>query len=171
MENMRQAATAQPAVQGQSAELEGQLAALVEHLVATCDHYAARYAQESLLLEDQQAQLAQAQDLVEMQQTELEQMQGLMAQQAQAVKEMKSDPKALDELAGMTVQLLLLGNQLAQALEQKDRQCSRQKIQIDYLNARNMRYQRLYQRITQTWYGKILLKIYHFMQKIGWISK
>ena len=108
MENKRQAAAAQVE--------PNQLAAMVEQLVATCDHYAARCTQESLLLEDRQ-------------------------------------------------------EQLDQALEQKERQCARQKIQIDYLNARNLRYQRLYQRITGTWYGKILLKIYHFMQKIGWISK
>ena len=167
MENMRQA----DAAQGQTGELDGHLAAMVERLVATCDHYAARCTQESLLLDDRQTQLDQVQDLVETQRAELEQMQALLAQREQAVKEMQSDSQALDELAGMTVQLLLLGNQLAQALEQKERQCSRQKIQIDYLNARNLRYQRLYQQITRTWYGKILLKIYHLMQKIGWISK
>ena len=167
MENMRQA----DAAQGQTGELDGHLAAMVERLVATCDHYAARCTQESLLLEDREAQLSTVQGLVETQQAELEQIQGLLAQREQAVKEMETDSQALDELAGMTVQLLLLGNQLAQALEQKERQCARQKIQIDYLNARNLRYQRLYQRITSTWYGKILLKIYHLMQKIGWISK
>ena len=158
MENKRQAAAAQVE--------PNQLAAMVEQLVATCDHYAARCTQESLLLEDRQAQLDQANELLQTQQAELAQMQDLLAQQEQA-----ANPQALDELAGMTVQLLLLGNELAQALEQKERQCARQKIQIDYLNARNLRYQRLYQRITGTWYGKILLKIYHFMQKIGWISK
>lgn len=163
MENKRQAAAAQVE--------PNQLAAMVEQLVATCDHYAARCTQESLLLEDRQEQLDQANELLQTQQAELAQMQDRLAQQEQAVKEASAHPQALDELAGMTVQLLLLGNQLAQALEQKERQCARQKIQIDYLNARNLRYQRLYQRITGTWYGKILLKIYHFMQKIGWISK
>lgn len=163
METMRQAGTEQ----GQS----GQLAAMVEHLVATCDHYAAQCTQERLLLEDRQEQLDQANELLQTQQAELAQMQDLLAQQEQAVKEASAHPQALDELAGMTVQLLLLGNELAQALEQKERQCARQKIQIDYLNARNLRYQRLYQRITNTWYGKILLKIYHLMQKLGWISK
>lgn len=163
MENKRQSAAAQVE--------PNQLAAMVEQLVATCDHYAARCTQESLLLEDRQEQLDQANELLQTQQAELAQMQDRLAQQEQAVKEASAHPQALDELAGMTVQLLLLGNELAQALEQKERQCSRQKIQIDYLNARNLRYQRLYQRITGTWYGKILLKIYHFMQKIGWISK
>lgn len=163
MENKRQSAAAQVE--------PNQLAAMVEQLVATCDHYAARCTQESLLLEDRQEQLDQANELLQMQQADLAQMQNRLAQQEQAVKEASAHPQALDELAGMTVQLLLLGNELAQALEQKERQCSRQKIQIDYLNARNLRYQRLYQRITGTWYGKILLKIYHFMQKIGWISK
>lgn len=163
MENKRQSAAAQVE--------PNQLAAMVEQLVATCDHYAARCTQESLLLEDRQEQLDQANELLQMQQADLAQMQDRLAQQEQAVKEASAHPQALDELAGMTVQLLLLGNELAQALEQKERQCSRQKIQIDYLNARNLRYQRLYQRITGTWYGKILLKIYHFMQKIGWISK
>lgn len=163
MENKRQSAAAQVD--------PNQLAAMVEQLVATCDHYAARCTQESLLLEDRQEQLDQANELLQTQQAELAQMQDRVAQQEQAVKEASAHPQALDELAGMTVQLLLLGNELAQALEQKERQCSRQKIQIDYLNARNLRYQRLYQRITGTWYGKILLKIYHFMQKIGWISK
>ena len=163
MEKKRQAAAAQVE--------SNQLAAMIEQLVATCDHYAARYTQESLLLEDRQVQLDQANELLQTQQAELEQMQDRLAQQEQVVKEASAYPQALDELAGMTVQLLLLGNQLAQALEQKERQCARQKIQIDYLNARNLRYQRLYQRITGTWYGKILLKIYHFMQKIGWISK
>lgn len=158
MENKRQSAAAQVE--------PNQLAAMVEQLVATCDHYAARCTQESLLLEDRQEQLDQANELLQTQLAELAQMQDLLAQQEQA-----ANPQALDELAGMTVQLLLLGNELAQALEQKERQCARQKIQIDYLNARNLRYQRLYQRITGTWYGKILLKIYHFMQKIGWISK
>lgn len=158
MENKRQAAAAQVE--------PNQLAAMIEQLVATCDHYAARCTQESLLLEDRQEQLDQANELLQTQQAELAQMQDLLAQQEQA-----ANPQALDELAGMTVQLLLLGNELAQALEQKERQCARQKIQIDYLNARNLRYQRLYQRITGTWYGKILLKIYHLMQKIGWISK
>lgn len=158
MENKRQAAAAQVE--------PNQLAAMIEQLVATCDHYAARCTQESLLLEDRQEQLDQANELLQTQQAELAQMQDLLAQQEQA-----ANPQALDELAGMTVQLLLLGNELAQALEQKERQCARQKIQIDYLNARNLRYQRLYQRITSTWYGKILLKIYHLMQKIGWISK
>lgn len=163
MENKRQAAAAQVE--------PNQLAAMIEQLVATCDHYAARCTQESLLLEDRQEQLDQANELLQTQQAELAQMQDLLAQQEQAVKEASAHPQDLDELAGMAVQLLLLGNELAQALEQKERQCSRQKIQIDYLNARNLRYQRLYQRITGTWYGKILLKIYHFMQKIGWISK
>lgn len=163
MENKRQSAAAQVE--------PNQLAAMVEQLVATCDHYAARCTQESLLLKDRQEQLDQANELLQTQQAELAQMQERLAQQEQAVKEASAHPQALDELAGMTVQLLLLGNELAQALEQKERQCSRQKIQIDYLNARNLRYQRLYQRITGTWYGKILLKIYHFMQKIGWISK
>ena len=163
MENKRQSAAAQVE--------PNQLAAMVEQLVATCDHYAARCTQESLLLEDRQEQLDQANELLQTQQAELAQMQDRLAQQEQAVKEASAHPQALDELAGMTVQLLLLGNELAQALEQKERLCSRQKIQIDYLNARNLRYQRLYQRITGTWYGKILLKIYHFMQKIGWISK
>ena len=163
MENKRQSAAAQVE--------PNQLAAMVEQLVATCDHYAARCTQESLLLEDRQEQLDQANELLQMQQADLAQMQNRLAQQEQAVKEASAHPQALDELAGMTVQLLLLGNELAQALEQKERQCSRQKIQIDYLNARNLRYQRLYQRITGTWYGKILLKIYHVMQKIGWISK
>lgn len=163
MENKRQSAAAQVE--------PNQLAAMVEQLVATCDHYAARCTQESLLLEDRQEQLDQANELLQTQQAELAQMQDRLAQQEQTVKEASAHPQALDELAGMTVQLLLLGNELAQALEQKERQCSRQKIQIDYLNARNLRYQRLYQRITGTWYGKILLKIYHFMQKIGWISK
>ena len=158
MENLRQADAAQVE--------PSQLAAMIEQLVATCDHYAARCTQESLLLEDRQAQLDQANELLQTQQAELAQMQDRLAQQEQA-----ANPQALDELAGMTVQLLLLGNELAQALEQKERQCARQKIQIDYLNARNLRYQRLYQRITSTWYGKILLKIYHLMQKIGWISK
>lgn len=163
MENKRQSAAAQVE--------PNQLAAMVEQLVATCDHYAARCTQESLLLEDRQEQLDQANELLQTQQAELAQMQDRLAQQEQAVKEASAHPQALDELAGMTVHLLLLGNELAQALEQKERQCSRQKIQIDYLNARNLRYQRLYQRIAGTWYGKILLKIYHFMQKIGWISK
>ena len=163
MENKRQSAAAQVE--------PNQLAAMVAQLVATCDHYAARCTQESLLLEDRQEQLDQANELLQMQQADLAQMQNRLAQQEQAVKEASAHPQALDELSGMTVQLLLLGNELAQALEQKERQCSRQKIQIDYLNARNLRYQRLYQRITGTWYGKILLKIYHFMQKIGWISK
>lgn len=106
---------------------------------------------------------------METQQAELEQMQGLIARQDQPGA--RAGGQEVDELAGMAMRLVQIGNQLAQALEQKERQCSRQKIQIDYLNARNLRYQRLYQRITGTWYGKILLKIYHLMQKLGWISK
>ena len=142
MDNKRQAVGTQPAAQESFGQLEGQLAAMVEHLVATCDHYAAQCTQESLLLADRQEQ-----------------------------PEARAGGQEVDELAGMAMRLVQIGNQLAQALEQKERQCSRQKIQIDYLNARNLRYQRLYQRITGTWYGKILLKIYHLMQKLGWISK
>lgn len=142
MDNKRQAVGTQPAAQESFGQLEGQLAAMVEHLVATCDHYAAQCTQESLLLADRQDQPGA-----------------------------RAGGQEVDELAGMAMRLVQIGNQLAQALEQKERQCSRQKIQIDYLNARNLRYQRLYQRITGTWYGKILLKIYHLMQKLGWISK
>lgn len=169
MDNKRQAVGTQPAAQESFGQLEGQLAAMVEHLVATCDHYAAQCTQESLLLADRQEQLDQARSAMETQQAELEQMQGLIARQEQP--EARAGGQEVDELAGMAMRLVQIGNQLAQALEQKERQCSRQKIQIDYLNARNLRYQRLCQRITGTWYGKILLKIYHLMQKLGWISK
>ena len=169
MDNKRQAVGTQPAAQESFGQLEGQLAAMVEHLVATCDHYAAQCTQESLLLADRQEQLDQARSVMETQQAELEQMQGLIARQDQPGA--RAGGQEVDELAGMARRLVQIGNQLAQALEQKERQCSRQKIQIDYLNARNLRYQRLYQRITGTWYGKILLKIYHLMQKLGWISK
>ena len=76
MENKRQAAAAQVE--------PNQLAAMVEQLVATCDHYAARCTQESLLLEDRQEQLDQANELLQTQQAELAQMQDRLAQQEQA---------------------------------------------------------------------------------------
>lgn len=139
-----------------------QIDAIVEYLVATCDYYAARCIQESALREEQSGQLAQARQQLELAQTE---PQALPAQQRDA----GTQQSKLDELAMRSFHLVALGNELAQALERKEKQCARQKVQIDYLNAQVARYQRLVERLKQTWYGKLLIKIYHIVRKLGWI--
>lgn len=169
MEQVRYAVPPQHKTQVGSGD-ERQLAILIEHLITTCDHYAAQYTQECLLREDQQIQLTQVQALIEAQKLELEQLRELLAQQENTISSQNDTyTETMDALAGKTFCLLTLGDQLAQELGRKEKQCARQMVQIGYLNAQNLRYQRLYQRITQTWYGKILVKIYHLFQKFGWI--
>lgn len=149
-----------------------QITAIVEHLIASCDYYVARCIQESALREERDEQLAQAQQQLELTKTELGTTRG-ETEKLQALLSRKEDECAqqaeLDEFAEMIFQLVAQGDELARALERKEKQCARQKVQIDYLNARVARYQRLIERLKQTWYGKFLIKIYHIMQKLGWI--
>lgn len=145
-----------------------QITAIVEHLIASCDYYVARYVQESALLEDQSKQLTEVKHLLNLAHmdsesacTETNEAQGLMSRQGNAqMQQIK-----LDKLANDIFQLISYGDELAKALERKEKQCARQKVQIDYLNARVERYQRLVARIKQTWYGKFLIKIYHAIRK------
>ena len=41
------------------------------------------------------------------------------------------------------------------------------KIRSAWVDAQNQRYKRLIARLTDTWYGKILRKIYHLFQRLG----
>lgn len=160
-------------LQAKTGVTETQLVSLVGQLVAACDHYAALSAQECLLRTDQQQELAQLQEQLETNRQELQQLRTQVQQEqlSDSVQEdsAPSDSETLGTLAEQIFRLVRVGDEMAEALERKERQCIRQKAQIDYLNAQNLRYQRLYQRITQTWYGKILLHIYHLFQKLGWI--
>lgn len=69
----------------------------------------------------------------------------------------------------MAREWIVLGDELAAELDKTAKECARLQMQVNYLNARNQRYERIFLRIDQTWYGKILKKIYHVMQKMGWI--
>ena len=64
---------------------------------------------------------------------------------------------------------MLLGDQMAELLDQTNKKCARMQVEINYLKAQNQRYQRLFQRVSETWYGRLLKKVYHFMQRHGWI--
>ena len=67
-------------------------------------------------------------------------------------------------------ELISVNDELLIQIEEKERLLSRQKIQIEYLGAQNMRYKRIMDRISSRWYGRILKKCYHFSCRLGIIK-
>lgn len=182
MERVRDVAPPEPTVPEDGGR--EQVRAIVERLVAACDYYAARCIQESGLrdrqsdeLDQTRRQLDSAQEELKAARDEVEKLRVLLARQeeahaqedARAQEEARARQEELDALASRSFQLLALGDELAQALEHTKRQCARQRVQIDCLNAQVARYQRLIERLKGAWYGKILIRIYHIFQKLGWI--
>lgn len=67
-------------------------------------------------------------------------------------------------------ELISVNDELLIQIEEKERLLSRQKIQIEYLGAQNMRYKRIMDRISSRWYGRILKKCYHLSCRLGIIK-
>lgn len=67
-------------------------------------------------------------------------------------------------------EIISVNDELLVQIEEKERLLSRQRIQIEYLGAQNMRYKRIMDRISSRWYGKLLKKCYHFSCRLGIIK-
>lgn len=67
-------------------------------------------------------------------------------------------------------ELILMNDELLIQIEEKERLLLRQKIQMEYLGAQNMRYKRIMDRISSRWYGRILKKCYHLSCRLGIIK-
>lgn len=67
-------------------------------------------------------------------------------------------------------ELIAYQEQLEKQLDMMEKSIGKQKIQIAYLQSQNDRYQRSIRKVTDTWYGKMLLKLYRWFLKIGIIK-
>jgi|GEM_PF-4671780 hypothetical protein len=67
-------------------------------------------------------------------------------------------------------ELIAYQGQLEKQIDLMEKSIGKQKIQISYLQSQNDRYQRSIRRVTDTWYGRMLLKLYRWFMKIGIIK-
>ncbi len=95
---------------------------------------------------------------------ELIQMNEELEKKINSVKEEK------EPLVQYVWELVSMNEQLDNRVDLLNKKIAKLQMQLSCIQAQNLRYQRAIQSITTKWYGKIMLKIYHFLRKIGLIK-
>ncbi len=129
---------------------ENEYAAAILAVSNQCDYFAAQYEQLRL----------QVDDLVN-QSGGNSQQQGI----GQIQRQMDVLREQTETLSRFLWNTLDVNDCLTKELEAQEKICARQKLQLGCLEAQNRRYRRAIDRVTGTWYGKIALKAYHFLQR------
>lgn len=76
----------------------------------------------------------------------------------------------VDTMSDYIWELIEINDKSQKELDLLKKAYGKQKMQISYLQSQTERYQRTISSVTNKWYGKIALKFYNFIRKIGLIK-
>lgn len=152
---------------------------LVDELVARCDYYLALYVQQVSInqklinLQQNLAEITDAgKDISERTVTEgtVAAVPGDQPKIEEPTEVVSTVNEKKTELEKTLNELIIRNDNFAATLVEKDKQLALQNVRIAYLAAQNMKYKQLVERIKSKWYGRLMIRVYHFFCKIGIIQ-
>ena len=192
-QNVQEVPVASGAEKGQTVIGGNSISGCIENLAVYCDYYAAHYVQYRFLYEKERSRAEQIPELEERLARESQLRQAAEARLADEKDARRREENLLrqkldageeenrrlrEELRQETERKRIVSTSVGELLNTSDKfaltvqrlwkENSRLRTRTAWLDAQNQRYQRLITRLTNTWYGSILRKIYHLFQKFGW---
>lgn len=153
---------------------------IINEMIRTIDFYTTKYVQSSYeceMLSEENKRLSEELRLTKQQIQDLEDKYNVEKEKSIAREQEMSlwnkdigiSNEKESEMNVFIWELISISDRLYYEIDIQKKALSKQKIQLSYVQSQNERYQKAINRVTNTWYGKILKKVYHFFtrSKIG----